>query len=113
MDKIKLELVIQGYKLLTEDLTKKVKEFVQNKDFPLDERWKIFSNSNLGESENYVINLQSYNLDEFLSDCYKYETINLIYFVEEYLEEIDEDFKIINAVKEEILELFIKEFKYN
>lgn len=119
MNKIELKLILEGYDLLTQDLTQKVKKFVRDKNIPLDDRWDIFVFSQLGESDNYIVRLNSYDMDDYLEYKQRHETIDLTDFVEEYLyERLDDDdeeinSEIVNAVKEEILDLFIKEFKFD
>lgn len=92
-----------------EELTKKVKEYCQNKEFPLDKRWDLFINSNLGEHDSSYIDLKSYNMDDFLAYRDRHEYIEVDWIIE-FISDNPDDF--IDSVKEELLQTFIKSFTY-
>lgn len=83
-----LEEELQYYSDLKELTTSHLKEFCQNKEYPIEDRWNIFITSDLGVHENW---------EEFDEGGYEKE---------------DYDEIIIN-LKEEILQMFIKSFTYD
>lgn len=93
-----------------EELTQKVKKYCQNKEFPINERWDLFINSNLGKHDKWYIDLESINLDDFYCEKDKYQEFtvdDLLFWIEKH------EYENINEIKEEILQLFIKSFTYN
>ena len=88
-------------------LTQKVKECCQNKEYPLELRWKLFIKSDLGEHSGWCIDLESINLDDFYAEKDKYQEFtvdDLIFWIEEH------EYENIDEIKEEILQLFVKSF---
>ena len=111
-DYLKGELVI--FNKQKEELTKKVKSFCQNKEYPLDDRWNLFINSNFGEHKSWHAKFEGINSDRYYNDFYieKYETVQVNYLLERGIEVqiLDSDDKI-NAFKENVLKQFIKSFE--
>lgn len=119
-----------------EELTQKVKEFCQNKEHPIESRWKLFIESNLGEHENYYIDFETIEL-EYLRDFNKYEFVRCVDLIDMYkdhssdqlydeleltcnygTDEYEYFIKIevnpkVDIFKEEILQLFVKSFTYD
>lgn len=95
-----------------EELTKKVKEYCQNKEFPLDKRWDLFINSNLGEHDSCYIDLKSYNMDDFLAYRDRHEYIEVDLIIEFISDNTVNPDDFIDSVKEELLQMFIKSFTY-
>lgn len=121
-------------------LTNDIKNYCQNVKFPLDKRWDLFIESGLGE-HSYKFLLKSYDIPNLIQ-IYPYtywnieDIISLIYdnFIEDiYLLEDEIEFKnipecelnagsginidklinnILDKIKEECLQLFIKSFDY-
>ena len=98
-----------------EELTKKVEEYCQNKEYPLDDRWNLFINSNFGKHKEYYAEFEGIDSDRYFDDFYieKYETVQVNYLLERGIEVqiLDSDDKI-NAFKENVLKQFIKSFTY-
>ena len=119
-----------------EELTKRVKEYCQNKEFPLDKRWKLFIESDLGEHNGWIQNFETIDIEN-LKDFNKYEFISVESLVELYNDYVEDDLyeemelksdyntpeydmfiKLcvdpkVNVFKEEILQKFIKSFEYD
>ena len=99
-----------------EELTKKVKEYCQNKEYPLDDRWDLFINSNFGKHKEYYVEFEGINSNRYYDDFYieKYETVQVKYLLKRGIEKqiLDSDYKI-NMFKEDVLTEFIKSFEYN
>lgn len=93
-----------------EELTKKVKEYCQNKEFPLDKRWDLFIESDFGKHEGWCIDLNSINLDNFYAQKDRHQTFivdDLIFWLS------DHAYTNIDEIKEELLQMFIKSFEYD
>ena len=112
---------IKEFKETQSELKDLVKHYVQNKDFPLDERWEVFAESDLGDHDSYYIRFESIDLMD-ICDRNRYETIDVIYQVDNLIEtyeyyldkdeyELDFNLEEINALKEEVLEKFVKSFE--
>ena len=95
-----------------EELTQKVKLFCQNKEYPLDDRWDLFINSNLGEHDSCYIDLKSYNMDDFLAYRDRHEYIEVDLIIEFISDNTVNPDDFIDSVKEELLQMFIKSFTY-
>ena len=116
------DLLLERIKELKEtqsELKDLVKHYVQNKDFPLDERWEVFAESDLGDHDSYYIRFESIDLMD-ICDRNRYETVNVIDEVDNLIgnyeycldkgNELDFTLEEINALKEEVLEKFVKSF---
>ena len=93
-----------------EELTKKVEEYCQNKEYPLDKRWDLFIESDLGKHESWCIDLNSVDLDNFYAEKDRYQFFNvddLIFWFD------DHAYTNIDEIKEELLQMFIKSFEYD
>lgn len=111
-------------------------EFIKDKSYSLEERWEVFKNANseLSNHQSWIIDLPTKNnydfswYDEFYTE--RYQTINLVQFVEETLADLEEEAKDsesyqheskkklwesldVNQIKEWILENNIKSFKHD
>jgi len=105
---LKGELVI--FNKQKEDLTQKVKSFCQNKEYPLDDRWNLFIESDLGEHQSWYLDLNSVDLYNYYSNRERHQKIEskyLIFWLDEHA------YTNVNEIKEEILQLFIKSFEYD
>ena len=106
--------LIKEYEELRDNAKKTLKEYVQNKDNPLEDRCHLFSTCDLPDDEDFIVHFESFDLP--LDDYRRYEVIDLVYQIE-YLEEclIDQYIKIsredIDNLKEEIFSKFIKSFQ--
>jgi hypothetical protein len=60
-----------------EELTQKIKLFCQNKEYPLNERWNLFIDSNLGGHSEYCKEFKGIDCDLYYDDFYieKYEML--------------------------------------
>lgn len=121
---------IEEFLLKREELIKEFKEYVVDKTIPLESRWDLFISSDLGEERDYILRLKSYNLDRYYdrSWCEKHDIIEpgyLFEYIEEYeledCEPEDDDYAdlkagleiTINNIKEELLSLFIKSWRFD
>ena len=97
-----------------EELTQKVKSFCQNKEYPLNERWNLFIDSDLGIHSRYYKEFKGINSDLYYDDFYiaNYETVKVKYLLNRGIEIklLDSDDKI-NTFKEDVLSQFIKSFE--
>ena len=97
-----------------EELTKKVKEYCQNKEFPLDKRWSLFIDSDFGEHSKYYKEFKGIDSDLYYDDFYieKYETVKVKYLLDRGIEiKLLNSNDKINTFKEDILSQFIKSFE--
>ena len=104
-DYLKGELVT--FSKQKEDLTQKVKSFCQNKEYPLDDRWKLFIESNLGEHQDWFLDLDIINLDDYYDGRDRYQefsAIDIIYWLD------DHAYTNIDEAKEEILKSLFFEY---
>ena len=116
---------ILRFKLEKEKLTQEVKAVCQDTSIPLDERWEIFKQSELGDIQSWVMTFAALDdmyesgecdyYDAFGKDRYAY--VDMIEVVEEHIEGWDQyeestppTQEQIDALKEEILEKFVKGF---
>lgn len=107
---------INRYQDLKENTTKKVKEYVQNKENPLEERWNIFIASELGDHLSYYEEFEGIDWGKhtLYNDfcCEKYQTIDaydILSIIKDDLESF-EDFQE-DVFKEDVLSKFIYSFK--
>lgn len=118
-----LKATLGLYLVAKKSLEQDVKLIVQDKKYSLEERWNLFVESGFGEYYPFSLYLKSYDLDE-IYDCFeKYETINTVDLIDLIYEDVEENSdgetnqeyfdSILNPIKEEILSLFIRTFKYN
>ena len=95
-----------------EKLTEKLKIYVKDKNIPLEIRWELFVESELGKTDDWVLHLTSVDLDSFYGDSYlnRGQIVNadmiLDWVVEEHPEKEDE-------VMEELLDQFIYSFIFD
>ena len=113
-DYLKGELTL--FNKYKEELTKKVKEYCQNKEYPLDDRWNLFINSNFGKHKEYYAEFEGIDSDRYFDDFYieKYATVEVKYLLERGIDKqiLDSDDQI-NTFKEDVLEQFIKSFIFD
>lgn len=119
-----------------EELTKKVKEYCQNKEFPLDKRWSLFIDNDLGEHNSWIQDFETIKIEK-LANFNRYELILSNNLVELYFDYISDELyneleltcnyetneyehfiktevnSKVDVFKEEILQLFIKSFEYD
>ena len=104
------------FNIQKEELTQKVKSFCQNKEYPLNERWNLFIDSNFGEYKYWYAEFEGINSNRYYDDfnIEKYETVQVKYLLERGIEKqiLDSNDKI-NAFKEDVLKQFIKSFKFD
>jgi len=110
---------IQKYKEDGERLQKELKQFVQDKNNSLSERWDLFCFAKMGNNEGWIQHFESINeifgeevswFDDF------YKSRNQTVYLENILEELVDCEKEpteeqLNKVKEEVLERFIWSFE--
>lgn len=117
-----LKATLGLYLVAKKSLEQDVKLIVQDTDLPLEERWNLFVQSGFGDHNYCYLHLNSYNLDDFYNYCERYETYSTISLIDWIYEDIasklndetpEEIDLILNPIKEEILSLFIRTFKYN
>jgi hypothetical protein len=115
MDNLK-ELISQ-HKKERELLIEKLKDYCKDRTIPLEERWELFIESDLGEIDNYYhepdgINWNKYTLyDDF--NCDKYATIDVKGMLKTCKKVLvdDENFTFDEVVfKEYFLNKFLKGF---
>ncbi|MCP4437544.1 MAG: hypothetical protein GY810_01210 [Aureispira sp.] len=97
-----------------DDIRENLKIWVVNKEIPLDERWEVFIESELGEARPFIVRFDSLG-EGFV--CYdgkihieRYDVIDVSEIVEGLM---DNDPSLIEAFKEEVLEKFVRTFKYD
>ena len=90
------------------DLTEGLKVWVKDKSVPLEERWDVFLDSELGEISTYYEDYDGVDTDDLLADHDKYQVIR----VEHILERIEDDEDAIRF-KEDVLDKFSAGFEYD
>lgn len=95
------EFIINKYN----DIVDEVKDYVKNKNYPLDDRWEVFTELDLGNYKYNCLELNCVGLHDFyLNYCEKYETV----YISQIMEYIEDEYPDKESeAKEEILELFI------
>lgn len=117
----KKEEILSFFKL-RENIEQTVKEYVQDKSIPLDDRWEIFEKSECGLCKSFVANLDSLNRDivcyDGLVHVDRNQTVSVFDILEQY--ESGEDtskWEMYNfdpvAFQEECLSKFLKGWKYD
>jgi hypothetical protein len=99
-----------------------VKEYCQNKNYPLEERWQIFCKSKLGGSNYYILHwgVISQELEDFVNSCDRYsrhETITTSGIVDDLFSYkgdarytwITND--LINEFKEYVLDMWLRSYE--
>lgn len=111
-----LQKRIELFNKAKENIKSDLKNFVVDKSYPLNERWDLFIESDLGEHTNYYAEFEGINSDRYYDDFYieKYETVQVKYLLKRGIEKqiLDSDYKI-NMFKEDVLTQFIKSFEYS
>lgn len=111
---------IKEFNSIKEGLTKLVKCYVQDTNYPLEERWSVFINSELGNELTSIYYLKSYDISKIFDGDYRHETIfanALLGAIDDCM--CDENFsdkeigQKLLEVKEELLSQFVKSFKYD
>lgn len=106
--------IIEDYLLIKQNAYDLVKEYVQNKDIPLEIRWDIFISTDLPNHYTSIVYFDSYDIN--LDNYRRHETINLETKVEDLEYEImsgesDMTLEELYTFKEEILSMFVKSFE--
>lgn len=115
---LEIKTKLNKYLDLKNELKEEIKIFVKNKQYSLDERWDIFVESELGDDKEWIEHFKSFP-DLCESDYRnKYQTIDLIIEADCLLEAAE--YHISQGVleqyhkfREEILDKFIKTFKFD
>lgn len=90
-----------------ENIKSDLKKFVADKSYPLNERWNLFIESDLGNNDIFIPSFKSFDIDHY-GDFNKYELVS----VEKILENLETE-EEENNFKEEILQMFIKSFIFD
>lgn len=120
---------IENFLKLQEEIIKELKKYVKDKTIPLETRWDLFVSSDLGDEDGYILRLESYDLDGYYdrSWCARYTTVEpehifeylYDYELEDYEEELDYELAkvelevTISNIKEELLSLFVKSWRFD
>lgn len=100
----RIELFNKAKKSIKSDL----KKFVIDKSYPLNERWDLFIESDLGDIDSYVPDFNFFDITQYGRDFNRYELVS----VERISQNLDTD-EEENSFKEEILQMFIKSFIFD
>lgn len=114
---------LQLYYNVLHETKKELEIFVKNKNFPLEDRWKLFIESGLGEHKTWYQDFESYDINDFLAERERYKHIdveNIIDHINDRKLDYEDDDEnnvdyydeLIYNLKEEILQKFIKSFEY-
>lgn len=112
---MKVEEVKERLALLkkaTEAVKIEVKEYCQDTSKPLDERWNLFINSELGDEECYIEDFNCKIGREAVEHCEDKYSLHNVEDVLEYNEYEDDDPEVI-IYKEAVLAEFIKCWQYD
>ena len=131
-DYLNSELIVLN--MQRDDLAIKIKEYCQNKNYPLDKRWELFIDSSFGFYERWHVDFDTVEIEQ-MRDFNRYEEVYANDLIDLYFDYIDaklhkelkeesdnmsDKFFIKNYVnpkvdifKEEILEKFIRSFTYD
>jgi predicted house-cleaning noncanonical NTP pyrophosphatase (MazG superfamily) len=96
----KINLLNQQREILKEE----VKEYVQDKSNSLEDRWKLFVSSRLGDHDEYNYHFTSLDDDDFHSDLERHLVLDVEDVIEHFHDSPEED---INNFKEEAMKDFI------
>lgn len=104
-------------------ITKELKEWCDNKDIPLEERWEVFTKSELGTIQPFINNEVAYivtgDKHEFGFLSYpKNSLVDLVYILnEEHIWKDPEEYfttvEVLTKLKEYCLNNFIRGFYYD
>ena len=95
-------------------ITANLKEYVKDKSIPLDERWNLFFESNLGSHSNYIENFVNLDSNDLANsrDYNRHETVDLQDLREYGVESIESD-KEYDEFREDVLNKFIQSFEWD
>ena len=99
------------------EIKEELKIWVKDRSISLDERWSVFLNSEMGESDPYYKSFESFAVPDdfrYIPERYRNITVESIY--EELLEKEEEeqlDSSRSDAFREEVLEMFLDRFVWN
>ncbi len=105
---------IQQLKDLKQELTLELKEWVKDKTIPLDERWDLFFQSDLGDHRTWIEDFKNLDSDNIAKnrDVNRHETIYLDTIEEWYIKSI-EDSEKYDEFREDVLSKFIQSFEWD
>ena len=104
-----LQKRIELFNKAKESIKSDLKKFVVDKSYPLNERWDLFIESDLGDDDKYMPYTNFFDIThKYQSNFKKYE----LAFVEGISKNLDTEEKE-NSFKEEILQMFIKSFIFD
>jgi hypothetical protein len=112
-----LKYLISKHNREKETLKKLVKEYVQDRQHPLQKRWEIFVLSNMGNYESCIQDFEKMDSDYWCSlEINRNQVVDMIDEIEQY-EEWEGNPKLtredLDEVREAVLQKFIKEFRYD
>lgn len=93
-----------------ENIKSDLKKFVVDKSYPLNERWNLFIESDLGDNDVFMSSFESFDINSYYYRNFnRYELISVKKMLETLKLEEEEE----NNFKEEILQMFIKSFIFD
>ena len=111
-----MEKLIKEFCEFREVLREQLKVYVTNRDIPLEKRWRLFIESDLGLYQTWMCDLKSFNLEcwhSYMDRHRQYAAEQIVDYIEECQEEDEIPPETIIMVKEELLAEFIKSFEYD
>jgi len=108
-----LEAQIGNLKLMSDQVKDNLKKYVQDTNEPLEDRWKLFVDSDLGDDDKFIEDFDGLDFDDVVAirDYDKYESVNLTRLVNDRLEDEGYEPERIIRIKESILKKFIKSYR--
>lgn len=130
MNKKELKELLFEYDVTRNYLYEQVKKYCQDTSKDLDDRWKIFIDSDMGDHIGSIQRFKSIDMDLYFDNWYKYEVISIDSIIEWFTDYSWEDIEnenpdksedeILNIIdsklapfKEEVLRAFIKSFTFD
>jgi len=101
-----------------DSMYKEVKSYCQDKSIPLEDRWKVYSVSGMGETMNWIWSFESFNEDEFHSNggrsrhemCDPGDVMEYFKYKLEYSDEDHYNNEVL-LFKEEVLQAFVSSWE--
>jgi hypothetical protein len=124
MTKELCEKALQTYLDVKHSAEELLQTYYQDKSIPLDERWSMFEKSGFGSHKDWI---QHFLIDDFDYDDFfyeyasKYETINFINKINNYVEDFDESevddthpsLEQVDLLKEHLLKENLRSCKFD
>lgn len=113
---------LEEFNIIKEGIKNRLKIWVKDKNIPLEERWKTFIDSDLGDHKPFIERFEGMD-DENYTDKYyikRYQTVDVEalyeWGTEDNYDDEEPELNTVekqNAFKEDVLNKFIKSFEFD